>query len=148
MKYVMAVTLVALVGCGGSQSRAPASGSDAVSTTRTTSAALTTSSTSDAPDLRAPDLRAPDKEAANAPIIGVTEKDRALGTRIRQHLQRALEDDVGWNRVRMEVQNGHVKLVGTLPTVADSIAVEKCVREVKGVTAVANEIKLPAGTEQ
>lgn len=137
MKYVMAVTVLALVACGGTKNRAPAN--EPVSTTQTTSAALTTT--------RSAQVEARDDQGPNAPIIATTEKDRALGGRIRHHLQRSLKD-VAWNRVRMEIDGGQVKLVGTLPTVADSIAVEECVREVKGVMAVTNEIKLPAGTEQ
>jgi len=137
MKYVMATMVMVLVGCGGTNNRAPAnaSASEPVSTTRTTSAALTTTSSSDV------------GRGGDAPMIASTEKDRALGVKIRKHLQTTLKD-VEWNRVRMEISDGHVKLGGDLPTIADSTAVEGCVREVKGVTGVTNEIALRAGQPQ
>ena len=47
-----------------------------------------------------------------------------------------------------KISDGHVKLGGDLPTIADSIAVEAGVREVKGVTGVTNEIALRAGQPQ
>jgi len=137
MKYVMATVVLALVACGGTNKRAPTlGGSEPVSTTRTTSAALTTTTTVTS--------SAEVDRGSDAPMIAATEKDRALGAKIKKHLQTTLKD-VEWNRVRMEISDGHVKLGGDLPTLADSTAVEQCVREVKGVTGVTNEITLRAG---
>lgn len=135
MKYVMATVVLALVGCGGSNNRAPAN--EPVSTTRTTSAALTTTTAS-------ADSNVDRDRSGDGRMIATTEKDRALGVRIQKHLQATLKD-VEWNRVRMEISDGHVKLGGALPTLADSTTVEQCVREVKGVTGVTNEITLRAG---
>jgi len=140
MKYVMATMVMVLVGCGGTNNRAPAnaSASEPVSTTRTTSSALTTTSVTSSSEV---------DRGGEAPTIATNEKDRALGVKIHKHLQATLKD-VEWNRVRMEISDGHVKLGGDLPTIADSTAVEGCVREVKGVTGVTNEIALRAGQPQ
>lgn len=86
-------------------------------------------------------VRDVERQAPNAPALGVTEADRTLARKIRQHLARAPElADVGWNRVRIVASHGHVTISGELPTVAESCEVEQAVREVKGVTSVTNEI--------
>ena len=131
MRYVMALSVLTLVACGGEKNRPPPK--EPVSTTvTTTSAALS---------LPVVPQAAPEAEAP-APIIATKEGDRSLGTKIRAHLERdeALKN-VRWRRVSMEIADGHVTLRGNLPTVADSTEMERSVREVKGVSGVTNDIE-------
>jgi osmotically-inducible protein OsmY len=131
MKLMMAVAMLALGACAGQKNeRPPASAREPVSTTTTTSAALTVSDSVGAVD---------DSEA---PIVAAKDTDRDLATRIRTSLRRdkALVN-VPWQRVSMEVEDQHVTLRGRLPTVADSIEVERTVRATHGVRAVQNEIR-------
>lgn len=131
MKYVMAMMVTALVACGGQKNGSPpAIAREPVSTTQTTSAALT--AYSDEPV---------SMDNAPAPIVAVKESDRNVATSIRAHLGRDPDlANVPWQRVSMEVEDQHVTLRGHLPTLADSTEVERSVREVKGVRAVKNEI--------
>ena len=133
MKYVMAAMVMALVACGGQKNGSPpATAGERVSTTQTTSTALT--------------LSAAERVAVDntpAPIVAVKESDRNIATSIRSHLARdpdLAQAKVPWQRVSMEVEDQHVTLRGHLPTLADSTEVERAVREVKGVRAVKNEI--------
>jgi hypothetical protein len=128
MKYVMALSVVALVACGGQNNRPPPK--EPVSSTTTTTSALTVSVPEAVP------------AEDSSPIIAAKEGDRNLGTKIRAHLERdqALKN-VGWRRVTMQIDDGHVTLRGNLPTVADSTEMERSIREVKGVTAVTNDIQ-------
>lgn len=132
MKYVMATMMMTVLGaCGGSRSdRPPATANEPVSTTRTTSSALMLY-----------EGEPVTMDTAPAPIVAVKETDRNLATSIRSHLGRDQGlANVPWQRVSMEVEDQHVTLRGHLPTLADSIEVERAVREVKGVRAVRNEI--------
>jgi osmotically-inducible protein OsmY len=63
------------------------------------------------------------------------------------HIRRVLVsdrtlDDVSLERVRVTAQGGRVTLGGIVPTLADKVAIEQRVREVKGVEAVVNEIEV------
>lgn len=133
MKYVMAVMMMALGACAGQKNdRPPATASEPVSTTQTTSSALM---------VYGGEPLAADNTPA--PIVAVKESDRNVATSIRSHLARDPElahAKVPWQRVSMEVEDQHVTLRGHLPTLADSTELERAVREVKGVRAVTNEI--------
>lgn len=130
MKYVMASMVVALVACAGPKNEGPPP-REPVSTTQTTSAALTV------------EEARPAGAESSAPVVAVKEADRNLATKIRAHLGRnAALKGVGWrDRVKMVVEDQHVTLRGNLPTLADSTELERAVREVKGVRAVNNEIE-------
>jgi osmotically-inducible protein OsmY len=130
MKFMMAAMMLVLGACAGPKNgRPPATAAEPVSTTTTTSAALTVS-----------DPVAVDN--SEAPIVAAKETDRDLATRIRTSLRRdAALANVPWQRVSMDVEDQHVTLRGHLPTVADSIEVERTVRATKGVRAVQNEIR-------
>jgi osmotically-inducible protein OsmY len=125
--------MVTLGACAGSKNdRPPATASEPVSTTQTTSAALTVY-----------EAEPVTMDTAPAPIVAVKESDRDVATKVRAHLGRdAALANVPWNRVSMEVEDQHVTLRGHLPTLADSTEVERAVREVKGVRAVTNEIQV------
>jgi osmotically-inducible protein OsmY len=100
-----------------------------VSTTRTTSAEL---------------------RSTNGPLVASARPDatgkhpdRPMSERIRRSL---LDDkslhDVALDRVRVVVVGSQVKLNGIVPTLADKVAIEQRVREVKGVEGVDNEIEV------
>jgi osmotically-inducible protein OsmY len=130
MKYVMATMVLALAACGGPKNRPPPS--EPVSTTQTTSSALTIYQSEPMHD-----------ESSPAPIVAAKESDRNLATSIRSHLGRDKTlETVPWQRISMEVEDQHVTLRGHLPTLADSTEVERAVRGVKGVRAVKNEIRI------
>lgn len=132
MKYVMATMVLALAACGGERNRPPPNhgGSEPVSTTTTTSAALT---------IQQPVTV---ETHGEAPIVAAKETDRQLATSIRSHLGHDESiSSVPWQRVSMEVEDQHVTLRGSLPTLADSSELEQAVRHVKGVRAVKNEIR-------
>lgn len=131
MKLTMALTVLALVACGGSRNDAPAK--EPVSTTRTTSAAMTVADDSPATP-----------SESGITVVAAKPTDQSLGTKIRSHLQRDKDlSNVGWQHVSVEIVDAHVTLRGELPTVADSSEMERCIREVKGVKAVSNDIHVP-----
>lgn len=133
MKYVMATMVVALVGCAGAKNEGPPA-REPVSTTQTTSAALTVSE---------PQPQSVENVENAAPVTAIKEADRSLASKIQAHLGReeALAS-VRWrDRVKMVVEDQHVTLRGNLSTLADSTELERAVREVEGVRAVKNEIR-------
>lgn len=152
MKYQVAASFVALAlssvvpACSGSHARQQSPPREPTSTTTVTSSALTAGEAPRGADATLPGppaapLRDPDRVAPNAPATGQSEADRVLSTKIRQHLARSPElKDVGWNRVQIVNVDGNVTISGELPTIADAIAIEHAVREVKGVKSVTNEI--------
>ncbi len=103
-----------------------------VGTTRTTSAALSV----------AEKERGPMTASAHPDISG-RHPDRRMSDRIQKVLaaDEALRD-VALDRVRIVSVDGHVTLSGLVPTLADKVAIEQRVREVKGVEAVDNEIEV------
>lgn len=131
MKYVMAALVVTVCACANNKNvRPPATASEPVSTTQTTSSAW---------PLQQGEPVAVDNSPA--PIVAVKESDQNLATKIRASLGRDKGlASVPWQRVSMEVEDQHVTLRGQLPTLADSTEVERSVRETKGVRAVTNEI--------
>lgn len=67
--------------------------------------------------------------------------DRQLGARCRHALVTdARMKDVPVDRVRLSAENYRVRLRGVVPTIADKVAVEQRVREVRDVEAVDNQI--------
>jgi osmotically-inducible protein OsmY len=127
MKYVMATMVLALAACGGPKNRPPPS--EPVSTTQTTSAALTVYESA--------------ASGSGDGIVAAKQSDRTLATKVKAHLGRdAALKDVRWqDRVTLEVEDQHVTLRGGVPTIADSSEIERAVREVKGVKAVTNDLK-------
>lgn len=70
-----------------------------------------------------------------------TPKDRQFGDRIRHSLASDKNmRDVSLDRVHIVASENRVRLRGTVPTMADKVAIEQRVREVKGVEAVDNDI--------
>lgn len=132
MKCTLAILVLAVAACGGPKNRPPPSAP--VSTTQTTSSALTITPITQGEPVPV--------DESPAPIVAAKEADQSLATHIRSRLGRdqALQS-VPWQRVSMEVEDQHVTLRGQLPTVADSSQVERAVRETKGVRAVTNEIR-------
>lgn len=128
MKYWMAVSLAAFaVGCSNQKTTRPAAPAhEPVSTTTvtTTSAALSTSTW----------------RSTTEPDTG----DTQLARRIRHHLRadRAL-DTVRLDAVHIHsADGGHVTIDGYVPTLADSVEIERIVRSMDGVVAVRNELRL------
>ena len=102
-----------------------------VGTTRTTSAALVTEK-----------QRGPIAASAQPAAAG-----RHPDRRVSERIQKAIAadetlHDVALDRVRVVTVDGHVTLSGLVPTLADKVAIEQRVREVKGVEAVDNEIEV------
>jgi hypothetical protein len=100
-----------------------------VSTTRTTSAALTLDESGRTEQLNAP------------PKARMMPTDVVMMDRIRS----ALRTDpsfrgVSLDRVRVSAIGSHVILSGFVPTLADKVSIEQRVREVRGVWSVDNEI--------
>lgn len=102
-----------------------------VGTTQTTSAALVTER-----------QRGPITASAQ-PEVPSTHPDRRMSERIHKEItaDQTLRD-VALDRVRVVTVDGHVTLSGLVPTLADKVAIEQRVREVKGVEAVDNEIEV------
>jgi len=102
-----------------------------VGTTRTTSAALVTEK-----------QRGP-LTAAAQPEVPASHPDRRMSERIQKAIAADVTlRDVALDRVRVVTVDGHVTLSGLVPTLADKVAIEQRVREVKGVEAVDNEIEV------
>src|SRR5687768_11361063 len=114
MKYVMATMVVALVACAGPKNDGPPP-REPVSTTQTTSAALT-----------AYEPQPTASVESSAPVVAIKEIDRNLATRIQAQLGReeALESVPWRERVKMVVEDQHVTLRGNLSTLADSTELE------------------------
>ncbi|HVH41676.1 MAG TPA: BON domain-containing protein [Labilithrix sp.] len=89
------------------------------------------------------DRRAAPVTASARPDASGGHPDRTMSDHIRRVLvsDRTL-DDVSLERVRVTAQGGRVTLGGIVPTLADKVAIEQRVREVKGVEAVVNEIEV------
>ena len=103
-----------------------------VGTTRTTSAALSTTAKPSGP-----------MAAAAQPEASGSPPDRRTSEKIQKTLaaDQSLRD-VALDRVRVVTVDGQVKLSGLVPTLADKVAIEQRVREVKGVEAVDNQIEV------
>ena len=81
--------------------------------------------------------------AAQPDAVGRQPPDRRMSERIQKVL--AADEtlhDVALDRVRVVTVDGHVTLSGLVPTLADKVAIEQRVREVKGVEAIDNEIEV------
>lgn len=70
-----------------------------------------------------------------------------LDARTTERIQTALTNDqtlrnVAVDRLNLVSVDGNVTIVGTVPTIADKVEIEQKVREVRGVEAVNNEIKV------
>lgn len=80
-------------------------------------------------------------DPATAPGHG--QEDSQLSSTVRSELRadRALRT-VPMEKVRITVVESTAYLNGSVPTVADSVAVEQRVREVKGVKSVRNELEV------
>ena len=103
-----------------------------VGTTQTTSAALSTTDKQ-----RGPMTAAAQPEPSRSP------PDRRTSEKIQQALaaDQTLAD-VALDRVRVVTVDGQVTLSGLVPTLADKVAIEQRVREIKGVEAVDNQIEV------
>jgi len=81
--------------------------------------------------------------ASAQPEVPAGHPDRRTSERIQKEL--AADEtlhDVALDRVRVVTVDGHVTLSGIVPTLADKVAIEQRVREVKGVEAVDNQIEV------
>jgi len=132
MKFWMAIPLAALaVGCSNQKTTRPTTPAqqEPVSTTTvtTTSAALTVTPSPSQRSMSEPD-------SGNATLTS--------HIRRRLHLDRAL-DSVRLDAVHIhEADRGHVTIDGYVPTLADSVEIERVVRGMDGVVAVKNELRL------
>jgi BON domain len=153
----LAAVLVLATACGGSPDDRRAN--DALTYTNRTSASTTVTVEPPPPDVAASGQKgAPATETTNAevvlarrgpvaasaqPDISGRHPDRRVSERIRRVL--ANDDtlgDIELDRVRVVTVQGHVTLRGLVPTMADKVAIEQRVREVKGVIAVDNAIEV------
>jgi hypothetical protein len=105
-----------------------------VSNTRTTSAELRAARPGDTP---VNSLAHRDE----APGYGSADAQKTNEIRNALATERALRD-VEMGRVRVVALDGRVVLSGYVSTIADKVAIEQRVREVKGVETVANDIQV------
>ncbi|MDF2694612.1 MAG: hypothetical protein K0S65_2995, partial [Labilithrix sp.] len=125
---------------------------DPVSYTNRTSASTTVTVQPPAPEVATTETTGADVvlERGRAPLSASVQPDVSSGHPDRQlsdRIGRTLGSDqslrgVALDRVRIRSVDGHVTLHGLVPTLADKVAIEQRVREVKGVTAVNNAIEV------
>jgi hypothetical protein len=140
---------LAIGGCGFGDDRPS---NDPVSYTNRTSASTTVTVQPPAPEVATTETTGADVvlERGRAPLSASVQPDVSSGHPDRQlsdRIGRTLGSDqslrgVALDRVRIRSVDGHVTLHGLVPTLADKVAIEQRVREVKGVTAVDNAIEV------
>lgn len=109
-----------------------------VSTTRTTSSRL---------GVDKQGLETPDKQPMLTDSPQSAKVPGHPDSRMSERIHKALNADdtlrdVDIHRLRVVTVDGQVTLSGAVPTLADKVAIEQRVREVKGVEAVDNELEV------
>src|SRR5262245_48539255 len=96
---------------------------------------------------RSPARQAVEQRASAAHDQAQTETDQALAERIRQGLQENAPLSGVAQKIQITVDNGEVTLQGEVKTAEERDGVESQVRQVQGVQAVQNHLRL-AGAKQ